>query len=77
MASEPSPGTSAVSADGASGSAAVASSLGGSSRKSAVGAKNRLPVTAVEKSRIRSYVPGGLPMNMFVSISSITSGLRA
>ena len=27
---------------------------GGSSRKSAVGTKNRLPVTAVEKSRIRS-----------------------
>jgi hypothetical protein len=41
------------------------------------GTKNRLPVTAVEKSRIRSVVPGGLPTNMFVSISSMTSGLRA
>ena len=49
----------------------------GSSRKSAVGTKNRLPVTAVEKSRMRSWLPGGFPMNMFVSICSMTSGLRA
>jgi len=36
----------------------------GSSRKSALGTKKRLPVTAVEKSRMRSYSPGGSPANM-------------
>src|SRR6478609_787736 len=50
-------------------------SAGGASRKSAVGTKNSPPVTAVEKSRIRSWLPGGFPMNMFCSICSMTSGV--
>ena len=41
-----------------------------------MGTKNRLPVTAVEKSRIRSVLPGGLPMNILVNICSMTSGVR-
>src|SRR5215469_2042694 len=45
---------------------------GRSSRKSAAGAKNSPPVMAVEKSRRRSVVPGGLPRNMFWSICSVT-----
>src|SRR6476660_669728 len=50
---------------------------GRSSRKSADGAKNRLPVTAVEKSRMRSVLPGGLPINMLTSICSVTPGMAA
>jgi hypothetical protein len=34
-------------------------------------------VIAVEKSRIRSVLPGGSPMNMFDSISSVTDGVAA
>src|ERR1700722_3222383 len=49
---------------------------GGSSRKSTVGEKNSPPVTAVEKSRIRSVLPGGSPRNMLCSICSVTSGVR-
>ncbi len=41
-----------------------------------VGTKNIPPVTAVEKSRIRSVLPGGLPMNMLHSICSVTAGVR-
>ncbi len=49
---------------------------GGSLRKSAVGTKNNDPVTAVEKSRIRSVLPGGSPMNMCSSIVSVIAGER-
>src|SRR5262249_18458096 len=49
---------------------------GGSSRKSTVGEKNSPPVTAVEKSRMRSVLPGGSPRNMLRSICSVTSGVR-
>src|ERR1700753_4131353 len=53
-----------------------AGSGGGSSRKSTVGEKNRPPVTAVEKSRMRSELPGGSPKNMLRSIRSVTCGFR-
>lgn len=33
-----------------------------------VGLKNKPPVAAVEKSRIRSVLPGGSPMNMLAGI---------
>ncbi|GAA2769797.1 hypothetical protein GCM10019017_08230 [Streptomyces showdoensis] len=59
---------------------AVAAAVGGSgrsSRKSALGTWKRQPVTAVEKSRMRSVVPGGSPRNMWESISSVTAGVRA
>src|SRR5580658_3846743 len=59
------------------GAAVAPGGPGGSSRKSAHGAKNRPPVTAVEKSSIRSVLPGGLPMNMLTSISSVTDGVAA
>src|ERR1700758_157163 len=49
---------------------------GGSSRKSTVGEKNSPPVSAVEKSRMRSVLPGGSPKNMFRSIRSVTCGVR-
>ncbi len=42
-------------------------------RNVAEGAKNALPVTAVEKSSRRSWSPGGSPMNMRSSIFSITA----
>src|SRR5579859_7759689 len=63
------------STSGAPGAPEVPGASGGSSRKSADGAKNRLPVTAVEKSRMRSVLPGGSPMNMWSSISSVTLGV--
>ncbi len=47
---------------------------GSSSRKSRLGTKNSEPVTAVEKSRMRSVRPGGLPMNMCCSICSVIAG---
>src|SRR6266545_1430242 len=50
---------------------------GGSSRKSAVGTKNRVPVTAVEKSRIRSWLASSSPRNIRSSIRSVTVGVRA
>jgi len=52
----------------------AAGSGGGLSRKSAVGTKNMVPVCAVEKSRMRSVLPGGSPMNMLRNICSVTSG---
>jgi len=39
--------------------------------------KNSPPVTAVEKSSSRSWVPSGTPMNIRRSISSVTAGLFA
>src|SRR5246127_4633468 len=53
-----------------------AGNAGGSSRKSTVGEKNSPPVTAVEKSRMRSVLPGGSPRNMLRSICSVTRGVR-
>src|SRR5205085_9766436 len=50
--------TASISA-GCGSSSASSSPPGGSSRNSALGTKNRLPVSAVEKSRIRSVLPGG------------------
>src|SRR6185312_7290359 len=49
---------------------------GGSSRKSTVGEQNIPPVTAVEKSRMRSVLPRGSPRNMLRSICSVTHGVR-
>src|SRR6185437_13683146 len=78
IAREPSPaGAAGSTAAGCAAGAGAASGLGGSSRNSTVGTKKRQPVTAVEKSRMRSVVPGGFPTNMLVSIRSITSGRRA
>jgi hypothetical protein len=45
-------------------------------RKSIVGVKNIDPVRAVEKSRMRSVLPGGSPMNMLVNMRSVTVGVR-
>mgnify|MGYP006318478855 CR=1 FL=1 len=42
-----------------------------------VGTKNIVPVFAVEKSRILSVFPGGSPMNMLLSIFSVTAGSPA
>src|SRR5262249_27176451 len=77
MASESSDETSSDLAAFCSIGTAVDAGAGESSRKATVGAKKRFPVTAVEKSRIRSVVPDGSPTNMFVSIRSITAGDRA
>jgi MFS family permease len=44
------------------------------SRNAADGTKYRDPVTAVEKSRIRSWLPSGTPMNMLRSICSVIDG---
>lgn len=41
-------------------------------RTALLGTKNVQPVTASEKSRMRSCLPGGRPMNMFSSIFSVT-----
>ena len=41
------------------------------------GAKKLQPVSAVEKSGIRSVLPGGLPRNMFSSIRSVIDGVAA
>src|SRR5258708_3465361 len=65
-------GTTAVM--GAGCAAVIPGGSGRSSSRSAEGTKNRLPVTAVEKSSIRSVLPGGLPKNMLISIRSVTSG---
>lgn len=46
------------------------------SRKPRVGTKNVVPVTAVEKSRMRSWLPGGSPTNMRSSMRSITHSSR-
>jgi hypothetical protein len=46
-------------------------------QESAEGVKNREPVTAVEKSRMRSYPAVAVPRNIGSSIVSVTSGLRA
>ena len=47
------------------------------SSRSTEGTKNKPPVSAVEKSRMRSVLPGGSPMNMFLSMSSISPEVRA
>src|SRR6202020_1782563 len=72
IANEPPAGT--VSRAGAT--AGELGSGGGSSRKSTVGEKNSPPVTAVEKSKIRSVLPGGSPRNMLRNIRSVTCGVR-
>ncbi len=80
MPSDPSSADGAAEASGTSAAESASASPGGpggSSRKSALGEKNSVPVIAVEKSRIRSVLPGGLPMNMFTSISSVTEGVLA
>ena len=46
------------------------------SRNPRVGAKNVVPVAAVEKSRMRSWLPGGSPTNIRSSIRSITHSSR-
>ncbi len=54
------PSSEAPSSDAPSAAASARAGIVGSSRKSALGTKNSPPVTAVEKSRIRSWLPGGL-----------------
>lgn len=46
-------------------------------RNVADGTKNSVPVTALLTSRMRSWLPGGLPMNMLTSIRSMRAGERA
>ena len=40
-----------------------------------MGTKNRFPVTAVETSKIRSQLPGGLAMNMLAGLTSSRSSM--
>src|SRR3954454_19323683 len=75
MPSDPSRDTTGT-AGGSSWADTESASGGGSSRKSVVGVKNMAPVSAVEKSRIRSVLPGGSPTNMLSSMRSVTAGLR-